>query len=506
MVYTQPELGRRRPIGAPAVGPRTFGWGDVWFGGVKVPLAVNQPTDRGAVRSPSLAVLLSFLWPGLGHLYLGRRRSAALYAVPILGAVLILLVQLLGGIEAFAANLLDPTVALTLVILVVLLGIWRLLAMGDALVNTGVGRGRAPRRRIALPLFVVLSAIVIATHGWVGSVTWAFYDAGSQIFVGQGGPDATPPAPGATPDPSDVAVDFQATPFPTPPTTSNRITILITGIDSGHGRDHALTDTIMLVSVDPDTAEVAMLSFPRDISNFELYGGGTYRGKINSLMTYARLHPEQFPDGGLPTLAKQVGFIAGVPVQYFAAINLDGFQRMINLVGGVDVDNPKPIDDPVYDWFDGTRGFRLPAGPVHLDGRTGLAYVRSRYGAGDNDFTRAARQQQVLSALRKKLVTPGAIARLPELLQAVGASVRTNYPVADVRTLLTIAGRVSDETTTKKVLGPPYAIHPPSSTTGGIYTLRLDMDRVAKLSIDLFGEDSRYADSANGGAGASAAP
>lgn len=420
----------------------------------------------------------------------------------MLGAVLILVIQILGGIEAFAASLLDPTVALTLVILVVLLGIWRLLAMGDAL--AGVRTGRIARRRIALPAFVVLTAIVVVTHAWVGSVTWSFYDAGSRIFVGQGGPDATPLPSGATPDPSDVAADFQATPFPTPPTTSNRITVLVTGIDSGHGREHALTDTIMLVSVDPDTGQVAMLSFPRDIANFPLYGGGTYQGKINSLMTYARLHPDQFPDGGLPTLARQVGYIAGVPVQYFAAINLEGFQRMIDVVGGVDVDNPKPIDDPVYDWFDGTRGFRLAAGPVHLDGRIGLAYVRSRYGAGDNDFTRAARQQQVLSALRKKLLTPAGIARLPELLQALGSSVRTNYPVDRVRELLSIAGKVSDETTSKKVLGPPYATHPPTNTTGGTYTLQLDMNRIARLSIELFGADSRYAAPAASGGGAPA--
>ena len=421
---------------------------------------------------------------------------AALYGFPILGAVLILVVQLAGGIERFAASLLDPTVALTLVVLVILLGIWRLLAMGDAM---AAGRSARPiRRSLVFPAYILLTAIVIAAHAWVGAVTWAFYDAGSHIFVGQVGPNATPPLDLATPNPSDNSVDFQATPFPTPPTTSNRITVLITGIDSGRGREHALTDTIMLVSVDPDDGKVAMLSFPRDISNFPLYGGGTYKGKINSLMTYARLHPDEFPDGGLPTLAQQVGFLAGVPVQYFASINLDGFERMINIVGGVDVDNLKPINDPAYDWRDGTKGFHLAAGPVHLNGRNGLAYVRSRQGVGDNDFTRAARQQQVLSALRKKMITPAVIARLPDLISAVGSSVKTNYPVDKVADLLTIAGRVSDDTTTRKVLGPPYALHPPSSTTGGIYTLKMDMDRMARLSIELFGEDSRYSDAATG--------
>src|SRR4051812_13026150 len=366
---------------------------------------MNTKPVRGAGRSPSIALLLSFLWPGIGQLYQGRRRTALLYATPVLIAAFLVLFQLVGGLDGFIANMLDPTVALTLVILIGLLGAWRLISMGDTILAPRAGQPM--RRRVVYPLFVALSVVVVVAHVWVGSVSWAFYEAGTEIFVGERGPDATPPVTGASPNPSDNEVDFQATPFPTPPTTSKRITILVTGIDSGHGRDHALTDTIMLVSVDPDSHKVAMLSFPRDISNFELYSGGVYHGKINSLMTYARLHPAEFPDGGLPTLAKEVGYLAGVPVGYFAAINLEGFQKLIDLVGGVDVNNPKPIDDPVYDWFDGTRGFHLAAGPVHLDGRIGLAYVRSRYGAGDSDFTRAARQQQVLGALRKKLVTPG---------------------------------------------------------------------------------------------------
>jgi LCP family protein required for cell wall assembly len=447
--------------------------------------------------SPTLAVFLSFLWPGLGQWLQNRPRSAALYALPVLAIVVLLIARLAGGAAGFAASLLDPSVALTLLILVALMAIWRLISMIDTLL---VARPALRQRPAALPVAAVLAIIVIGTHVWLGSVTWAFYDAGSQIFVGDRGPDATPQVVDASgqPESSDNSVDFQATPFPTPATTSNRITILVTGIDSGHGRNHALTDTLMLISVDPDTSKVAMLSFPRDISNFPLYNGGTYRGKINSLMTFARLHPDQFPDGGLPSLAQEIGYLAGIPVPYFAAINLDGFTRMIDLVGGVDVVNPRLIDDPRYDWFNGTYGFHLAAGPVHLDGRTGLAYVRSRQGEGDSDFTRAARQQQVLQALRARLTSPSVIAKLPDLIRAMGSSVRTNYPVADVQRLVGIASSVSDDTTVKKVLGPPYATHPPTNTTGGIYTLVFDMDRLAQLSIDLFGDDSRYSKAVTG--------
>jgi LCP family protein required for cell wall assembly len=460
---------------------------------------LDDTVERGVGRSPALAVVLSFLWPGLGQWYRGRPRAGLLYALPVALALGVVIVQVVAsGPESFVTDLITPSLALTVFILLGLLGVWRLMSMADAL---GIGSGpiRSWRRPRPVAVFLALAVIVVGVHAWIGSVSWAFYDAGSRIFVGDTNPDATPAGGGgATPNPSDPSVDFQATPFATPPTASSRINVLITGIDSGHDRNHSLTDTLMLASIEPTTDKVALLSFPRDISSFPLWDGRTFHGKINSLMTYSRLNPKEFPDGGgLPTLAREVGYLAGVQVQYFASINLDGFERMINLVGGVDVVNPKPIDDPMYDWFDGTRGFQLAAGPVHLDGRIGLAYVRSRYGAGDSDFTRAARQQQVLAALRKKLANPGVLVKLPELLDAAASTIRTNFPTSRVDDMLSLAKGVNDSDIRKIVLGPPYSIHPPTNTTGGIYTLRLDIDKVAALSVELFGSDSRYASSAS---------
>jgi LCP family protein required for cell wall assembly len=234
---------------------------------------------------------------------------------------------------------------------------------------------------------------------------------------------------------------------------------------------------------------------PRDISNFPLYDGRTFTGKINSLMTWARNHPKEFPDGPFPTLIHELGYLIGVPIHYYAAIDLAGFTRMIDEVGGVTVTNERAIDDPRYDWLDGTHGFYLKAGKVTLNGRTALAYVRSRQGAGDSDFTRAARQQQLLVALRAKLVSPDMIPRYPAIIQVAGDTVRTNLPTDRLEEFIALARGVDSSTIKRHVLGPPYAIHPPNSSTGGIYTLNLLMDRMAKLSVELFGSDSRYAGS-----------
>lgn len=447
--------------------------------------------ERPAVapRSSATAAVLSFLWPGLGHWYLGRRRGAALFATPAVLATLVLASQALGGLERLAALLLAPASALTILILIILLGAWRLLAIVDAAI--------APRdrRRRSAAVVVGLAAVVIATHAWAGYVAWAFYDAGNRIFVGENGPDATHPPtasrqPGTTTPPDQ---EYQATPLVTPRDASARINILLTGVDSAESRETALTDTLLVASIDPETSDVVLISFPRDISDFPLWDGRTYRGKINSFMTWARTHPDEFPDGPLPSLVRELGFLLGAPIHYYAAVDLAGFRRMIDAVGGVEVEVEKALNDARYDWLDGRRGFQLSAGTHVLDGETALAYVRSRYSPGDNDFNRARRQQQVLLSLRRALTEPAMLPRIPELVEIGGDTIRTNFPSDRIGEMLALAGGVDDGAVRRYVLGPPYAVNPPASETGGVYRLRLDMDRLAALSIDIFGEDSAYA-------------
>jgi LCP family protein required for cell wall assembly len=443
-------------------------------------------------KSASLAAALSFVFPGLGHAYLGRRRPAVAFALPAIVAGIAIGLELLGGIDSVLAYVITPSGSMNVLILLLLTGAWRLIAMVDAVL---VVRRRSGLRIPAMAVTAVLLAVVVASHGLGAWLAYSVYDAGTRIFVA-GGPDTTPSAaPGASGASAEPSDDFVATPLATPETADSRINILLTGIDSAAGRDHALTDTLLVVSVNPVDDSVVMLSMPRDVSNFPLYDGRTFTGKINSLMTWARNHPSEFPDGPFPTLIRELGYLIGIPIHYYAAIDLAGFTRMIDEVGGVTVTNDRAINDPRYDWLDGTHGFYLAAGKVSLDGRTALAYVRSRQGAGDSDFTRAARQQQLLVALRAKMVSPDMITRLPAIIQVAGDTVRTNLPTDRLEGFIRLARGVDSSAIKRYVLGPPYAIHPPNSTTGGIYTLNLQLDRMAKLSVELFGSDSRYAGS-----------
>ena len=453
----------------------------------RTPQATPWRPDDPARRSASIATFLSFLWPGLGQGYAGRPRAAALFALPVVVVALIALVLVLDGVGRLASLVLEPATAFAIMFIVLLLGLWRVVSMGDAM-NGLLGEDPAVRRR-AVTIFALLTVVVIITHAWLGYLTWSVYDAGQRVFAAEE-PEARPSlAPGVTPAPMD---DFGSKPFATPATQSSRVNMLLIGVDSSENRNTALTDTLMVVSVDPDTGKIAMVSFPRDLADFTLSNGEVYTSKINSLMTHARKNPDEFPEGPLHTLATELGYILGVPIQYYTAVDLDGFRKVIDLVDGVTIDNKRQINDPTYDWPDGRKGFQLSPGRHHLDGVTALAFVRTRKGVGDTDFDRSRRQQQVLLALRSQLARPENITRIPEITQAAGDALRTNFPTERVAEFIGLAETLADSDVSGVVLGPPYAL---KATGPGVfdYRLRFDEKRLARKSVELFGDDSRYA-------------
>lgn len=441
------------------------------------------------MRSPTVATFLSFLWPGLGQLYIGARRSALLFGLPLVVVLFVVALQALGGPEGLLIQLLTPSTALTVLILIVLFGLWRLISMGDAL--STAGRNGTWRRPAPLAAFLALALVVIVSHAAAAGLAWSFYDAGKAIFSGVADPDSTPAATFALPS-SGTGSGAPSTPIPSSPPSQARINILLTGIDSSESRTHALTDTLLVVSLDRATGQLAMISFPRDLARLPTPNGKSYDAKINSLMSFADRHPDQYPGGGMIALTTEISFLLGAKVDYYASVDLAGFSKLIDRVGGVTVDVTQAIDDPVYGGWTtpGKIGFHLTAGQHTLDGETALAYVRSRKGPGDNDFTRARRQQQLLVALQHKLIDPAMLPNLPGILQDATQTLKTNFPPDRLSEMLGLARKTDEAKIKRFVLGPPYATYPtdPNST----YLLIPDMTKFAQLSIALFGADSRY--------------
>ena len=461
----------------------------------------QSPEAGRRSASPWLAALLSFLWPGLGQLSMRKRRIAALFAVPPALVLLLLAYELRRGPVVFAAELFaNRNVGLAAVAIVVLLGVWRLAAVLHVYLD-----GERPMTHQLLDRFVVvaLAAVIVVSHAGAGLVLAVYSNAGTAVFNPNSSLiDLTTPDPspglGHTYGPADTAGPADtsgATPTPTTaPSIDSRVTILFTGVDSAAGRSEHLYDSIMVVSYDPATNSVQMVSVPRDSASFPLYFGNhqtvPVTTRINSLPTYVQNGWIRSPDSPYMTLVKEVSYLVGIPIDYYAVMDFDGFQKMIDMVGGIDVVNQTAISDPTYDWLDGhPEGFFLAAGPQHLDGEQALAFVRSRHGS--SDWARSSRQQQVLVALLHKMAQPDQILNLPGLISTVGSSVTTNFPSDQVADYVAIGQDVPSENIRQVVLGPPYTITGVNNVNSAATTCLLNA-RVAALSIQLFGKDSTW--------------
>jgi anionic cell wall polymer biosynthesis LytR-Cps2A-Psr (LCP) family protein len=123
-------------------------------------------------------------------------------------------------------------------------------------------------------------------------------------------------------------------------------------------------------------------------------------------------------------------------IDRFAVVNFLAFEQGVDAIGGIDINIPEPIHDGSYPLRDGsgrTIAIDFPAGPVHMDGSTALIYARIRHDS--SDFQRMRRQQQVLFAIRDKLLSPETIPHLPALAQVLFSAAHTNLSLEDIALL-----------------------------------------------------------------------
>ncbi|WP_119065198.1 LCP family protein [Aggregatilinea lenta] len=215
-----------------------------------------------------------------------------------------------------------------------------------------------------------------------------------------------------------------------------RVTVLLLGIDQREGEEGTFpTDTIILFSVDPAGKTAAILSIPRDL--WVTYPGLSQKGKINAANIVG--DSVNYPGGGGPALAmKTVTAETGVTIDYYVLINFDVFTTLIDAIGPVEVCPEAPIDDDQYpDGSYGVISIHFDAGCQELESERLLQYARTRH--GDSDINRASRQQEVIMAVRDKVLTLGGILDLlpvaTDLWDAMQKNVRTNMSFADMLSL-----------------------------------------------------------------------
>lgn len=204
-----------------------------------------------------------------------------------------------------------------------------------------------------------------------------------------------------------------------------RVNILLLGVgDPGHDGE-GLSDTNILVSVDTRDKKVAMTSIPRD-TRVKIPGHGY--AKINNANAY----------GDVPLAERTVGDFLDVPIHYYVKADFTGLKQAVDAVGGIEVDNQQLLSDPEYpcdnnQWK--SCGFKMQPGKQQVNGTTALKYARCRKGTCGDDFGRAARQQEVISAIRTKALSANTLfnpAKLTALIQTAGDNVKTDLSVSEM--------------------------------------------------------------------------
>jgi LCP family protein required for cell wall assembly len=215
---------------------------------------------------------------------------------------------------------------------------------------------------------------------------------------------------------------------------SDPATILVIGTDGGKapGRgDAKRSDSLLLLRTDPGTHRLSYLSIPRDL-RVEIPGYGT--SKINAA--------NQF--GGPALTIRTVRELTGLPVHHVVVVDFDGFRELIDALGGIEVNVPKPILSNKFDcpykparcrtW----EGWRFAKGTQRMDGRRALVYSRirtNRLDPSDTDVSRGGRQQAVAEAVGDEIASFGTFLRLPFAGDSLAAPLATDLSAGELMQL-----------------------------------------------------------------------
>jgi LCP family protein required for cell wall assembly len=233
---------------------------------------------------------------------------------------------------------------------------------------------------------------------------------------------------------------------------TERINILLLGIDKRDDEPVAGTrsDTVMLVSIDPQTKSAALVSIPRDLW-VDIPGCTARDGCSSGQQRINVAHAVGGPDMSRRTVTANFG----VPLQYYARVDFRGFEQLIDASGGVVIDVDWPVKDDEYPTEDyGYQRIYFAPGPQLMDGRSALQYARSRHGM--SDFARASRQQKVLVSLRNRALQLNMLSRGPELIGIVQRSLSTDLNAVQMLSLAKLISQIEREKITNLVIDTNY--------------------------------------------------
>lgn len=257
------------------------------------------------------------------------------------------------------------------------------------------------------------------------------------------------------------------------PTPQNKINIMVMGVDE-RSDDVGRSDTLFVVTVDTNTKEVAMLSIPRD-TRVKMPGRGW--DKINAAYAY----------GGHKLAQQAVEGLLGIKIDHYVTINISGFKKIIDAIGGVTIDVEKRMyyRDPYDDNGDNGGPFviDLRPGVQHMDGRTAIQYVRYRDEEGD--IGRVDRQQKFLKAVLNEVSSPSVLTKIPGIIKEVSSVIKSDLSTSEMLNLAKILNDASKKgLKTDMVPGKPAYIDEISYWLPDVMALRKHVAQTLGVTLE----------------------
>jgi len=259
-------------------------------------------------------------------------------------------------------------------------------------------------------------------------------------------------------------------------TNAGRINVLLLGGDAGKGREGLRPDSMTVASIDAETGRTVLFSLPRNLQKVpfpadsplhQLYPNGYYchvknlsdACMLNGIYTLASSHKKLFPNEKYPgVVATQSAIeeVLGLKINYWAMVDLAGFRKLIDAVGGITLDvgvrvpmGSKETPGGIKEWIEPGKG-------QHMDGLHALWFARAR--EGSSDYARMIRQKCVMNAMLKQLNPTTVLTRFSEIADAGGQIVATNLPTSDVGTMLELAGKAKSLPMASVSFAPPMIV------------------------------------------------
>jgi len=241
----------------------------------------------------------------------------------------------------------------------------------------------------------------------------------------------------------------------------DRLNVLILGIRGVNDPNGGLlSDTIMVISLEPKTGKIALISIPRDL--YVEMPHHNFKNKINEVYVHG-IEDENWKKG-LKYSEEAVADVTGLDIHYATSVDFKAFKEIIDTFGGVTITLDKPFSER-NQFAEGI--IELPAGRQVIDGDTALLFVRARFST--SDFDRAKRQQQVLLAIKEKAFSLGVLsnpAKIISILNSLGNHVKTDAELWEIKELIVLMQKINTTDVKRKVFD--------TSESGLLYASRDD--------------------------------